>query len=250
MKNKDKICESHHSQVGIRMYYIQKLSKTEYLLHKVEVFSFNKAFRVVKKPFVSICVPVSGRLSVRVFKMKKEMDDDEIIGAAGSEADADRKREEKLEKEPYKFRAEGTAFSFLDSEDEGRGMWSSPVEFVMCGLGTTIGLGNVWRFPYLIYKYGGGSFIIVYWILFFLVGYPCFFLELCLGQFTTQAPTSLFQKMLPLFEGLGWAIFVAGAISACCYNAVYSWTIFYLFSTFHLTPSWSQCPDDVSVSEN
>ncbi|MEQ2192361.1 hypothetical protein XENOCAPTIV_010554, partial [Xenoophorus captivus] len=65
---------------------------------------------------------------------------------------------------------------------EERGQWSNKLEFVLSVAGSIIGLGNMWRFPYLCYKNGGGAFLIPYLIFLFTCGVPVFFLEVALGQ--------------------------------------------------------------------
>uniref|UniRef100_A0A663EPV3 Transporter n=1 Tax=Aquila chrysaetos chrysaetos TaxID=223781 RepID=A0A663EPV3_AQUCH len=86
-------------------------------------------------------------------------------------------------------------------EMEDRGQWSSKMEFVLSVAGEIIGLGNVWRFPYLCYKNGGGAFLIPYLIFLFTCGIPLFFLETALGQYTSQGGVTAWRKICPIFEG-------------------------------------------------
>uniref|UniRef100_A0A8C0XK00 Transporter n=1 Tax=Castor canadensis TaxID=51338 RepID=A0A8C0XK00_CASCN len=91
-----------------------------------------------------------------------------------------------------------------DQESEAvheRGHWNNKVEFVLSVAGEIIGLGNVWRFPYLCYKNGGGAFLIPYVVFFICCGIPVFFLETALGQFTSEGGITCWRKVCPLFEG-------------------------------------------------
>jgi SNF family Na+-dependent transporter len=100
------------------------------------------------------------------------------------------------------------------------------LEFILTVVGFAVGLGNVWRFPYLVFKNGGGAFIVIFFLMLFLVGIPIFFLELVIGQFSGIGPTHVFYKMAPLFQGTSimrekkskilFLIFIRPRI--CCFN--------------------------------
>ena len=77
-------------------------------------------------------------------------------------------------------------------DQDSRREWSNKCEFLISALGFAVGLGNIWRFPYVAYKNGGGSFMVPYLSMLILVGLPIFFLEFVLGQYSGCGPTRLF----------------------------------------------------------
>uniref|UniRef100_A0A671SWQ1 Transporter n=1 Tax=Sinocyclocheilus anshuiensis TaxID=1608454 RepID=A0A671SWQ1_9TELE len=122
-----------------------------------------------------------------------------------------------------------------------RGQWSNKLEFVLSVAGEIIGLGNVWRFPYLCYKNGGGAFFIPYLIFLFTCGIPVFFLEISLGQYTSEGGITCWRKISPLFEGIGYATQVIVALLNFYYIIVLAWGIFYLSFSFSWNLPWASC---------
>ncbi|XP_047437782.1 solute carrier family 6 member 11a isoform X1 [Mugil cephalus] len=122
-----------------------------------------------------------------------------------------------------------------------RGKWGSKKEFILSVAGAIIGLGNVWRFPYLCYKNGGGAFFIPYLLFLVTCGIPLFILETALGQYTSQGGIMCWRKVCPLFEGMGYAsqmIIFYGSIS---YIVILAWAFLYLFSSFTGDLPWATC---------
>uniref|UniRef100_A0A3P8YGU0 Transporter n=1 Tax=Esox lucius TaxID=8010 RepID=A0A3P8YGU0_ESOLU len=122
-----------------------------------------------------------------------------------------------------------------------RGHWNNKLEFVLSVAGEIIGLGNVWRFPYLCYKNGGGAFFVPYVIFFVCCGIPVFFLETALGQFTSEGGITCWRKCCPLFEGIGYATQVIVAHLNVYYVVILAWAIFYLFNCFTTELPWASC---------
>ncbi|XP_071768766.1 sodium- and chloride-dependent GABA transporter 2 [Centroberyx gerrardi] len=122
-----------------------------------------------------------------------------------------------------------------------RGQWSSKLEFLLAVAGQIIGLGNVWRFPYLCYKNGGGVFFIPYILFLFTCGIPLFLLETSLGQYTAQGSITCWKKICPLFEGIGYGNSVIVLYCSIYYIIILAWAFFYLFSSFTSELPWSSC---------
>ncbi|XP_076603501.1 solute carrier family 6 member 22, tandem duplicate 2 [Chaetodon auriga] len=122
-----------------------------------------------------------------------------------------------------------------------REQWGSKTEFILAVAGHIIGLGNVWRFPYLCYKNGGGVFFIPYVLFLFTCGIPLFFLETSLGQYTSQGGITCWRKICPLFEGLGYGSQVVVLYTGVYYIIILAWTFLYLFSSFTSELPWASC---------
>ncbi|XP_042368855.1 sodium- and chloride-dependent GABA transporter 2-like [Plectropomus leopardus] len=122
-----------------------------------------------------------------------------------------------------------------------RGQWASKAEFLLAVAGQIIGLGNVWRFPYLCYKNGGGVFFVPYLLFLVLCGIPLFLLETSLGQFTSLGGVSAWRTVCPLFGGLGYASQVMILHGCVYYIIILAWALFYLAYSFNAELPWSHC---------
>ena len=87
-----------------------------------------------------------------------------------------------------------------NSSEKAKQQWSSSREFLLSCVAMSVGLGNVWRFPYTAYENGGGAFLIPYFIMLFLVGRSIYFLELILGQFSGMGVDRVWKEVLPIFQ--------------------------------------------------
>ncbi|UYV77208.1 hypothetical protein LAZ67_15000129 [Cordylochernes scorpioides] len=121
-----------------------------------------------------------------------------------------------------------------------RGGWGNRWEFLLSCVGLSVGIGNVWRFPYLAYANGGGAFLIPYLIMLLLAGKPLYFLEMAFGQFAGVGPVGVWS-CLPIAKGVGWAMVLVCLVVVIYYCVIMAYTIFYIASTFQAVVPWSYC---------
>ncbi|KAJ8317812.1 hypothetical protein KUTeg_004636, partial [Tegillarca granosa] len=103
-----------------------------------------------------------------------------------------------------------------------REKWSHKIEYLLSMVGFCVGLGNIWRFPYICMRNGGGAFLIPF--VFFLVtcGLPLYFLEVSVGQFMGRGVISVWNAF-PLFRGIGFGTLLLSAIITFYYNIITTW---------------------------
>jgi len=128
------------------------------------------------------------------------------------------------------------------TEEVERGKWGSKWEFVLSCVGLSVGIGNVWRFPYLAYSNGGGAFLIPYVILLLLVGKPMYYMEVAIGQFSQLGPLGIW-KLSPLFTGVGISMITVSLIVSIYYNVIMAYTIFYTAASFSSELPWASCQE-------
>lgn len=130
-------------------------------------------------------------------------------------------------------------------EVEERQEWSSGIDFFLSALGYAVGVGNVWRFPYLAYKNGGGVFLIPYFIFMLIIGIPMVYLEFVVGQFTSKGP--LFSwKMTRISRGIGISVHIANTLILFFYNMIIAYSMYFLVLSFTSELPWQYCKPEWS----
>lgn len=127
-----------------------------------------------------------------------------------------------------------------DSKKETRKEWDNPIEFLLTCVGFAVGLGNVWRFPYLCFKNGGSAFVFAFSIMLFIIGLPLFYLEITLSQFSKYGPLEVW-KVVPAFRGLGFCSLFISTLIAFYYNTLVCYSLIYAISSFIPTLPWTTC---------
>ncbi|XP_075896026.1 sodium- and chloride-dependent GABA transporter ine-like [Nelusetta ayraudi] len=135
-------------------------------------------------------------------------------------------------------------------QQQQRATWSRQLEFILATVGYAVGLGNVWRFPYLCYNSGGGAFLIPYFIMVLVCGVPLVYMEIAIGQCTQLGPVHAFAKICPLFKGVGLAAVFMSYIFSTYYMVLISWALYYLFHSFGSTLPWTSCNNTWNVDGN
>ena len=133
-----------------------------------------------------------------------------------------------------------------------REQWSSELTFIMAALGSAVGLGNIWRFPYVAGANGGGAFVILYLLFILGVGLPALIATIMIGRRGKLSPIRCFEKVAQQ-EGLskawiylGWMLVISAFLLLSYFSVVASWTFDYLFKS--VSGAFSGLDADSSVS--
>jgi len=132
-------------------------------------------------------------------------------------------------------------------EEDRRGAFSSRRVFILAAIGSAVGLGNIWRFPYVAYENGGGAFLLPYLVALLTAGIPFLLLDYAIGhRHRGSAPLS-FARMRRGTEGLGWWQVGICFVIAVYYAAVIAWALRYTF--FSLDLAWGADPEGFFFGE-
>ena len=119
---------------------------------------------------------------------------------------------------------------------ENRTQWSSRIGFIMAATGSAVGLGSIWKFPYITWKNGGGLFILVYLICILLVAIPIMIAEIVIGKKTQKEPYSAFKKLggeKSVFRYIGLLGVLSGFTILSYYAVITGWSLEYQFKSLN-----------------
>ena len=118
--------------------------------------------------------------------------------------------------------------------NEGRERWTSRSSFIIASVGAAIGLGNVWRFPYMCYENGGGAFLIPYFIALLTAGIPLMILEYGLGRKMQAGAPTAFAMVRKGTEWIGWLSLMVVMLIFLFYPVIMAWCVDYVTYAFNL----------------
>ena len=128
-----------------------------------------------------------------------------------------------------------------------RETFSGRKAFIMAAIGSAVGLGNIWRFPYTTYENGGGAFIIPYLIALLTAGIPLLFLDYAIGHRHRGGAPLSYRRFSPHFEVFGWWQVMVNVIIGLYYAVVLGWAASYTY--FSLNSAWGDKPIDFFLHE-
>jgi len=125
----------------------------------------------------------------------------------------------------------------MNSKAQKRGFWATRMGFILAASGSAVGLGNIWKFPYITGENGGGAFVLVYLVCIFLVGLPIILAEFTLGKKAKLNPVGAFSAIKPNspWVGIGLMGVFAGFLILSFYGIVGGWSIAYAVKSISLS---------------
>ncbi|XP_053569016.1 sodium-dependent neutral amino acid transporter B(0)AT1-like [Bombina bombina] len=127
-------------------------------------------------------------------------------------------------------------------EASERPQWDNKAQYMLTCIGFCVGLGNVWRFPYLCQSHGGGAFMIPFLILLVLEGIPLLHLEFAIGQRLRKGSVGVWSTIHPTLKGVGIASMLVSFLVGLYYNTIIAWVMWYFFNSFQEPLPWTHCP--------
>ncbi|XP_063114001.1 inactive sodium-dependent neutral amino acid transporter B(0)AT3 isoform X4 [Cavia porcellus] len=134
----------------------------------------------------------------------------------------------------------------VDEGEDKRPHWDNRLQYLLSCVGFAVGLGNIWRFPYLCQTYGGGAFLIPYLIALVFEGIPLFHIELAIGQRLRRGSIGVWTAISPYLGGVGLGCFTVSFLVSLYYNTVLVWVLWYFLNSFQQPLPWGTCPPNLN----
>jgi NSS family neurotransmitter:Na+ symporter len=112
-----------------------------------------------------------------------------------------------------------------------RAHWGSKIGFILAAAGSAVGLGNIWRFPYVVNENGGGIFVFLYLMAIVFLGLPVMLAELTIGRHTEKNPVGAFGAIAPGWKIVGYVGVITGVAILSYYGVVAGWTVGYVMKS-------------------
>lgn len=119
-----------------------------------------------------------------------------------------------------------------------RDQWTSRAGFILAAVGSAIGLGNIWRYPYTVYEHGGGAFLIPYFVALLTAGIPLLLLEYAMGHKNRGSAPLAYHKLSKKWEWLGWWQAVVAFLISSYYVIILAWAMSYTW--YSVGTQWGQ----------
>ena len=127
-----------------------------------------------------------------------------------------------------------------NSQSSERATFSSRRAFMFAAIGSAVGLGNIWRFPYIAFDNGGGAFVLPYLVALLTAGIPLLLLDYAIGHRYRGSPPLAFRRLGRWFEPVGWWNFLTNVIICIYYAVIVGWAASYAYYSF--TSAWGADP--------
>lgn len=116
----------------------------------------------------------------------------------------------------------------METSTSSREEWGTRIGFILAAVGSAVGLGNIWRFPFMVGKEGGASFLLIYLAFVALIGFPSILVEFTVGRRSKRNAINAFQKLgYPFWSFIGFVCVFTGFVILSYYSVVAGWTIQY-----------------------
>lgn len=128
----------------------------------------------------------------------------------------------------------------MSHDPSQRATFSSRRAFMFAAIGSAVGLGNIWRFPYIAYDNGGGAFMLPYLVALLTAGIPLLFLDYAIGHRYRGSPPQAFRRIHKALEPFGWWNVMANVVICVYYAVILGWAASYTY--YSLTGAWGTDP--------